>query len=90
MLVPSESKTACLLFLLGHVIPAQARTLVFVASRHAAEHTSLALSLAGYTSTVAYGALDPTARTENVARFRSGEAQVRVRLCVRVYVRGGG
>ena len=55
------------------------QTLVFVATKHHVEYLSALLIAAGYRVAQIYGSLDPVARRQQLASFRTGRAQI---LCV--------
>jgi ATP-dependent RNA helicase DDX54/DBP10 len=53
-------------------------TIVFAATKHHVEYLANLISRSGYPVSFVYGALDQTARRQQVARFRSGETQILV------------
>ena len=57
---------------------APTQTIVFTATKHHVEYLSLLLKTAGYAVSAIYGNLDQSARTSQLASFRSGTTQVLV------------
>jgi len=68
------NKIALLLFLLRDVIEEGKQCVVFVATKHHVEYLAELLMLEGRSVTYSYGAMDPTARKINVAKFRAQKA----------------
>ncbi|KAI5754494.1 hypothetical protein M8J77_008992 [Diaphorina citri] len=73
-----DEKEAALLCLLKHVIPENAMTVVFTATKYHVEYVHKILGLAGISSTYIYSDLDPTARKINAAKFQTGKIRVLV------------
>lgn len=68
------NKIALLLFLLRDVIADGKQCVVFVATKHHVEYLAELLTKEGHNVTYSYGAMDPTARKINVAKFREQKA----------------
>ncbi|KAL1464237.1 hypothetical protein WDU94_003903 [Cyamophila willieti] len=81
-----DEKEAALLCLLKHVIPENAMTIVFAATKYHVEYVHKILGLAGISSTYIYSDLDPTARKINAAKFQTG--RIRVLVVTDVAARG--
>ena len=71
-----EDRSALLVYMLREVIPTGQQTLVFVSTRHHAEHLQRLLDLVGIESRCIYGAMDATARKIALARFRNNSLNV--------------
>lgn len=76
LIVKSADKEALLLWLLKHAIPQHESSILFVSTKHHVDYLQELLTLAGLSTTYIYGALDSTARTNNMAAFRSGSKKI--------------
>jgi len=75
-----DDKLAVLLYLLRTVVKPTEQTLVFVATRHHVDYYTTVLAEAGIQCSYSHGHLDPTARKINVAKFRSAQTKVSLKL----------
>ena len=69
--VRQQEKLGALLYLMERVVPASEQAIVFMATKHAAELTSVLMRAKGHDCSVVYGAMDQTARRIQVAKFRA-------------------
>jgi len=74
----SESKEACLLYLLKDLMHAEEQTVIFTATRHHVEYLQILLELSNIPATFIYSNLDPAARKINAAKFAAKKVNVMV------------
>jgi len=74
----TESKDACLLYLLKEVMQDDEQTVIFTATRHHVEYLQILLELSNIPATYIYSNLDPAARKINAAKFAAKKVNVMV------------
>ncbi|CAM6101614.1 unnamed protein product [Calypogeia fissa] len=67
----NDEKPAALVYLVRDFIPADQQTIIFVSTKHHVEYLFELLKAEGIDLSVVYGAMDQTARTIHLAKFRA-------------------
>ncbi|XP_078523287.1 ATP-dependent RNA helicase DDX54 isoform X1 [Lissotriton helveticus] len=77
-LMRADDKPAILLHLLRNVVKPQELTVVFVATKHHAEHLKELITVEGINCSHIYSSLDQTARKINIGKFVHGKCSVMI------------